>query len=64
MNLHHELERSEITTNILTIATSLLEDELYTREDAARDLVIILQENRYIQSISIEEVKEIESELK
>ncbi len=63
MKLHDVLEQSEVTTTILTIATSLIDDDLYTREDAARDLIIMLQEHRYLQGLSIEEVKEIESEL-
>ncbi|WP_066195237.1 hypothetical protein [Gracilibacillus timonensis] len=55
MQLLDLLYKLEISKRTLEIANSLLDDELYTREDAARDLIIMLQRSGYIQQTLVQE---------
>ncbi|WP_130858873.1 hypothetical protein [Gracilibacillus phocaeensis] len=60
MQLLDLLYKLEISKRTLEIANSLLDDELYTREDAARDLIIMLQRSGYIQQTLVQEGDDLE----
>ncbi|WP_390217011.1 hypothetical protein [Halobacillus seohaensis] len=48
MNINELLDRSTITTEVLTIVWNLQEDDNYTKEDAVQDLLDLLDTQELI----------------
>ncbi|MDX8045449.1 hypothetical protein SH601_05545 [Gracilibacillus sp. S3-1-1] len=64
MSLLELQEKAEVSAKILMVASMLASDHLYSKNDAARDLVLFLKEYKYIQDLPVREVEEIEAGLK